>query len=153
MCELLGMDANVPTDICFSFAGLMRRLDYLQGLGVTALWLMPFQTSPCRDDGYDISDYYQVNRAYGTLGDFVEFTHAARQRGIRELASFKCARIDLDGGIGCKVSNLSDTKGTLKVALFLNPPIEFEIEIEGESRKRYCAIAWRRKWRTGVYFV
>jgi maltose alpha-D-glucosyltransferase / alpha-amylase len=61
----------------------MRRLDYLQGLGVTALWIMPFQTSPGRDDGYDVSDYYGVNPAYGTLGDFVEFTHAASQRGIR----------------------------------------------------------------------
>ena len=65
------------------FQGLMRRLDYLHGLGVTAIWLMPFQTSPGRDDGYDISDYYGVNPAYGTLGDFVEFTHAASQRGIR----------------------------------------------------------------------
>ena len=58
--------------------GLMRRLDYLHGLGVTAIWLMPFQTSPCRDDGYDISDYYSVDPRYGTLGDFVEFTHGAQ---------------------------------------------------------------------------
>jgi maltose alpha-D-glucosyltransferase/alpha-amylase len=65
------------------FAGLMRRLDYLQGLGVTAIWLMPFQTSPCRDDGYDVADYYNVDARFGTLGDFVEFTHAAKQRGIR----------------------------------------------------------------------
>ena len=65
------MDAN--GDGIGDFQGLMRRLDYLQGLGVTAIWLMPFQTSPGRDDGYDISDYYGVNPAYGTLGDFVEF--------------------------------------------------------------------------------
>ena len=44
---------------------------------------MPFQISPGRDDGYDVSDYYGVNPAFGTLGDFVEFTHAAAQRGIR----------------------------------------------------------------------
>ena len=67
------------------FTGLMRRLDYLHGLGVTAIWLMPFQISPHRDDGYDVSDYYGVNPRYGTLGDFVEFTHAAKQRGIRVL--------------------------------------------------------------------
>ena len=67
------------------FQGLMRRLDYLNGLGVGAIWLMPFQKSPGRDDGYDISDYYSVNPAYGTLGDFVEFTHGAKQRGIRVL--------------------------------------------------------------------
>jgi maltose alpha-D-glucosyltransferase/alpha-amylase len=75
------MDAN--GDGIGDFAGLMRRLDYLHGLGVTAIWLMPFQTSPGRDDGYDVSDYYGVNPAYGTLGDFVEFTHGAKQRGIR----------------------------------------------------------------------
>jgi maltose alpha-D-glucosyltransferase / alpha-amylase len=75
------MDAN--GDGVGDFAGLVRRLDYLSGLGVTAIWLMPFQTSPCRDDGYDISDYYEVDPRYGTLGDFVEFTHAAKQRGIR----------------------------------------------------------------------
>jgi maltose alpha-D-glucosyltransferase / alpha-amylase len=67
------------------FAGLMSRLDYLSGLGVTAIWLMPFQTSPGRDDGYDVANYYEVDPRYGTLGDFVEFTHAAKQRGIRVL--------------------------------------------------------------------
>src|SRR5690348_17059872 len=67
------------------FKGLMRRLDYLHGLGVTALWLMPFQPSPGRDDGYDITDYYNVDPKYGTLGDFVEFTHGAQQRGMRVL--------------------------------------------------------------------
>src|ERR1700737_484362 len=77
------MDANA--DGVGDFQGLMRRLDYLHGLGVTAVWLMPFQPSPGRDDGYDIADYYGVNPAYGTLGDFVEFTHAAKQRGIRVL--------------------------------------------------------------------
>jgi 1,4-alpha-glucan branching enzyme len=77
------MDAN--GDGIGDFQGLMRRLDYLHGLGVTAVWLMPFQPSPGKDDGYDITDYYGVNAAFGTLGDFVEFTHAAKQRGIRVL--------------------------------------------------------------------
>src|SRR5438477_9166416 len=77
------MDAN--GDGIGDFQGLMRRLDYLHGLGVTAIWLMPFQTSPCRDDGYDIADYYNVDSRYGTLGDFIEFTHGAKQRGIRVL--------------------------------------------------------------------
>jgi maltose alpha-D-glucosyltransferase/alpha-amylase len=67
------------------FKGLMRRLDYLQGMGITALWLMPFQPSPGRDGGYDISDYYNVDPKYGTLGDFVEFAHACHQRGMRVL--------------------------------------------------------------------
>jgi maltose alpha-D-glucosyltransferase/alpha-amylase len=77
------MDAN--NDGIGDFQGLMRRLDYLHGLGITAIWLMPFQTSPFRDDGYDISDYYAVDPRYGTMGDFVEFTHGARQRGMRVL--------------------------------------------------------------------
>jgi maltose alpha-D-glucosyltransferase / alpha-amylase len=77
------MDAN--GDGIGDFQGLMRRLDYLHGLGVTAIWLMPFQKSPCKDDGYDVADYYSVDPRYGTLGDFVEFTHGAKQRGIRVL--------------------------------------------------------------------
>ena len=77
------MDAN--GDGIGDFTGLMRRLDYLQGLGITALWLMPFQPSPGRDDGYDVSDYYGVDPRYGTLGDFVEFAHACKQRGLRLL--------------------------------------------------------------------
>jgi maltose alpha-D-glucosyltransferase/alpha-amylase len=75
------MDAN--GDGVGDFLGLTRRLDYLQGLGVTAIWLMPFQPSPGKDDGYDITDYYGVDPRFGTLGDFVEFTHGAKLRGIR----------------------------------------------------------------------
>ena len=77
------MDAN--GDGVGDFQGLARRLDYLRGLGMTTIWLMPFQTSPGRDGGYDISDYYNVDPRYGTLGDFVEFTHDATQRGMRVL--------------------------------------------------------------------
>lgn len=65
------------------FEGLTRRLGYLAGLGVTCVWLHPFFTSPRRDDGYDISDYYTIDPRYGTLGDFVEFTHQAQSFGIR----------------------------------------------------------------------
>ena len=75
------MDAN--GDGVGDFKGLLRRLDYLHGMGVTALWLMPFQCSPGRDNGYDVSDYYAVDPRYGTLGDFVEFTHGCKQRGMR----------------------------------------------------------------------
>jgi maltose alpha-D-glucosyltransferase/alpha-amylase len=75
------MDSN--GDGVGDFEGLVRRLDYLAGLGVTCLWLHPFQKSPRRDDGYDISDFYQVDPIYGSLGDFVDFTEEAKQRGIR----------------------------------------------------------------------
>ena len=65
------------------FRGLAQKLDYLQELGVNAIWLMPFFPSPLRDDGYDISDYRKVNPTYGTLDDFKAFLEAAHQRGIR----------------------------------------------------------------------
>lgn len=74
------MDSNA--DGMGDLPGIERRLDYLAGLGVTALWLTPFQPSPRRDHGYDITDYYGVDPKFGTLGDFVQLTHQARQRGI-----------------------------------------------------------------------
>ena len=77
------MDSN--GDGVGDFQGLTRRLDYLAGLGITAIWLMPFQPSPQRDNGYDVADYYGVDPRYGTLGDFVEFAHGCKQRGIRLL--------------------------------------------------------------------
>jgi hypothetical protein len=65
------------------FRGLMRRLDYLQELGVTAVWLLPFYPSPLKDDGYDISDYRGVHADYGTLRDFRAFVREAHARGLR----------------------------------------------------------------------
>ena len=65
------------------FRGLTEKLDYLQDLGVTALWILPFFPSPLKDDGYDIADYTSVNPIYGTLEDFKDFLEAAHQRGIR----------------------------------------------------------------------
>jgi maltose alpha-D-glucosyltransferase/alpha-amylase len=65
------------------FAGLTEKLDYLQDLGVTALWLLPFYPSPLKDDGYDIADYTSVNPAYGTLRDFKTFLREAHRRGLK----------------------------------------------------------------------
>jgi maltose alpha-D-glucosyltransferase / alpha-amylase len=75
------MDGN--GDGCGDFEGLTRRLDYLESLGVDVLWLAPFQPTPNRDNGYDISDYYGVDPRFGSSGDFVEFVHDAESRGIR----------------------------------------------------------------------
>src|SRR3989338_9927046 len=55
------------------FRGLTEKLPYLESLGVTAVWLLPFYPSPLRDDGYDISDYYGINPDYGDMGEFKEF--------------------------------------------------------------------------------
>ena len=65
------------------FQGLAQKLDYLQDLGINALWLMPFFPSPLRDDGYDIADYRSVHPPYGTLEDFRVFLRAAHERNIR----------------------------------------------------------------------
>lgn len=67
------------------FQGLTESLDYLAGLGISCLWLLPFYPSPNRDNGYDVMDYYNVDPRLGTLGDFVEFMHEAEERGIRVL--------------------------------------------------------------------
>jgi maltose alpha-D-glucosyltransferase/alpha-amylase len=65
------------------FQGLTEKLGYLQDLGVTALWLLPFYPSPLRDDGYDIADYLDVHPDMGTLSDFKEFLKEAHRRGLR----------------------------------------------------------------------
>ena len=65
------------------FKGLHDKLDYLQSLGVTAIWLLPFYPSPLRDDGYDISEYTDIHPAYGKLRDFKAFLRAAHRRGLR----------------------------------------------------------------------
>jgi glycosidase len=63
--------------------GLIDRVDYLAGLGVRCLWLMPFFPTPNRDDGYDITDYYSVDPTLGSLGDFVVLVRAAKARGLK----------------------------------------------------------------------
>ena len=65
------------------FQGLRQKLGYLESLGVTAIWLLPFYPSPLRDDGYDIADYMTVNPDYGTLEDFKEFLNEAHSRGLK----------------------------------------------------------------------
>ncbi len=67
------------------FRGLAEKLDYLQDLGVTTIWLLPFSPSPWKDDGYDIADYTDVHSAYGSLDDFKLFLNEAHRRGLRVL--------------------------------------------------------------------
>ncbi|MET0222685.1 MAG: maltose alpha-D-glucosyltransferase [Tardiphaga sp.] len=75
--------ADSNNDGIGDFAGLTERLDYLQDLGVTALWLLPFYPSPGRDDGYDIADYGSINPDFGTMKDFKRFIQEAKRRGLR----------------------------------------------------------------------
>lgn len=73
------------------FKGLIEKLDYLKGLGVTALWLLPFYPSPLRDDGYDISDYRRVHPSYGNLRDFRLFLREAHRRDMRVITELVLA--------------------------------------------------------------
>ena len=84
-CADIATWADSDHDGVGDLAGLTRRLDYLSGLGITTLWLMPFYPSPLGDDGYDITDYYAVDPRFGTLGDFVEMIRTAGNLGIRVL--------------------------------------------------------------------
>jgi maltose alpha-D-glucosyltransferase/alpha-amylase len=75
--------ADSNNDGIGDFAGLTEKLGYLQDLGVTALWLLPFYPSPGRDDGYDIADYGAINADFGTMKDFRRFIVEAKRRGLR----------------------------------------------------------------------
>ena len=77
------MDSN--GDGVGDFQGLADRLDHLEALGVTTIWLNPFYPTPNKDNGYDISDFYSVDSRLGSLGDFVHFVREARNRGMRVL--------------------------------------------------------------------
>ena len=77
------LDAN--GDGIGDIEGLIRRLEYLQYLGVDAIWLAPFHPSPNRDNGYDVADYYGVHPRHGSSGDFVELVQQARNHGLRVL--------------------------------------------------------------------
>src|SRR6201982_1002256 len=73
--------ADSNNDGIGDFVGLTDKLDYLQDLGVTTLWLLPFYPSPGRDDGYDIADYGKINPELGSMRDFRRFMQEVRRRG------------------------------------------------------------------------
>ncbi|HEX7171196.1 MAG TPA: alpha-amylase family protein [Candidatus Limnocylindria bacterium] len=76
--------------------GLTQRVDYLAGLGVTCLWLMPIYPSPEKDYGYDVADYYGIAEKYGSLGDLVELVRTAKERGIRVIADLVINHTSVD---------------------------------------------------------
>lgn len=88
--------ADANGDGIGDFEGLTARLDYLAGLNINCVWLLPFYPSPNRDNGYDVTDFYGVDHRLGTLGDFVEFTHQAHERGIRVLVDLVVNHTSID---------------------------------------------------------
>ncbi len=101
------------------FPGLTERIDYLAELGVSCLWLMPFQPTPDRDDGYDITDFYGVDPRLGSLGDFVTLITAAEDLGIGSRAGY----YDAAGALRDLVQNHMLQLLTL---VCMEPPTTFE---------------------------
>src|SRR5687768_5132963 len=88
------MDSN--GDGIGDFRGLTDRLDHIEALGATCIWLLPFYPTPNRDNGYDVTDFYAVDQRLGTLGDFVAFTHAAHDRGLRVIVDLVANHTSID---------------------------------------------------------
>ncbi|QRM34088.1 alpha-amylase family protein [Microvirga sp. VF16] len=88
------MDSN--GDGIGDFGGLADRLDHVEALGATCIWLLPFYPTPNRDNGYDVTDFYAVDPRLGTLGDFVAFTHAAHDRGLRVIIDLVANHTSID---------------------------------------------------------
>ena len=85
-CVDVEMFLDSDGDGCGDLVGLIERIDYLAGMGVSCLWLMPFYPSVQLDDGYDITDFYGIDDRLGTAGDFAELIRTANDRGIRVIA-------------------------------------------------------------------
>ncbi|MGY3289545.1 hypothetical protein ACVWWP_002612 [Bradyrhizobium sp. LM3.6] len=95
--------ADSNNDGIGDFAGLTEKLPYLQELGVTALWLLPFYPSPGRDDGYDIGDYGSINPDFGTMKDFKRFIQEAQKRGLRVITELVVNHTPRTSTIGSSV--------------------------------------------------
>jgi maltose alpha-D-glucosyltransferase / alpha-amylase len=133
--------------------GLISKLDYLQDLGVTCLWLLPFFPSPLRDDGYDIANYVDVNPSYGTLSDFKQFLDAAHQRNMQVMIElvinhtsdqhpwFKAARLAPPGSPQREMYVWSDTDQVFKDARIIFTDTEKSNWTWDETAKAYY---WHR---------
>ena len=135
------------------FPGLVSKLDYLQDLGITCIWVLPFFPSPLRDDGYDISNYTDVNPSYGTLNDFKVFLDAAHQRNMQVMIElvinhtsdqhpwFKAARLAPPGSPQRDMYVWSDTDKRYKDARIIFTDTEKSNWTWDETAKAYY---WHR---------
>jgi maltose alpha-D-glucosyltransferase/alpha-amylase len=135
------------------FPGLLSRLDYLQDLGVTCIWLLPFFPSPLRDDGYDIANYVDVNPSYGSLNDFRSFLDAAHQRNMQVMIElvinhtsdqhpwFKAARLAPPGSAAREMYVWSNTDQLYKDARIIFTDTEKSNWTWDETAKSYY---WHR---------
>jgi maltose alpha-D-glucosyltransferase/alpha-amylase len=145
--------ADSNNDGIGDFPGLISKLDYLQDLGVTCLWLLPFFPSPLRDDGYDIANYEDVNPSYGTLKDFKTLLDAAHQRNMQVMIElvinhtsdqhpwFKAARLSPPGSPEREMYVWSDTDQKFREARIIFTDTEKSNWTWDETAKAYY---WHR---------
>ncbi len=145
--------ADSNNDGIGDFPGLLSRLDYLSDLGITVIWILPFFPSPLRDDGYDISNYVDVNPTYGTLNDFKAVLDAAHQRGMQVMIElvvnhtsdqhpwFKAARLAPPGSPQRDMYVWSDTEQRYKDARIIFTDTEKSNWTWDETAKAYY---WHR---------
>jgi len=145
--------ADSNNDGIGDFQGLLSKLDYLQDLGVTCLWLLPFFPSPLRDDGYDIANYVEVNPSYGTLSDFRQVLDAAHERNMQVMIElvinhtsdqhpwFKAARLAPPGSPQREMYVWSDTDQVFKDARIIFTDTEKSNWTWDEAAKAYY---WHR---------
>ena len=145
--------ADSNNDGIGDFQGLLSKLDYLQDLGITCIWLLPFFPSPLRDDGYDIANYTDVNPSYGTLSDFKHFLDAAHQRNMQVMIElvinhtsdqhpwFKAARLAPPGSPEREMYVWSQTDQAFKEARIIFTDTEKSNWTWDETAKAYY---WHR---------
>lgn len=129
--------ADANGDGIGDFAGLTEHIDYLAGLGITCLWLMPFYRTADLDD-YDVSDYYSIDPRLGTFGDFTEFIRTAKDRGLRVIA---------DLVVNTAPTSTSGSKLLVEVEI-----LAFASSTYGETRSRSTAQKARCSQRIRVAF-
>ena len=104
--------------------GITEKLDYLEWLGVDCLWLLPFYSSPLKDGGYDISDFFTVLPDYGTVGDAAELIDEAHRRGIRVIADMAELKLVYAGNIYyvTTTANARTFQPARPAPVLMNPP-------------------------------
>ncbi|HEX2153040.1 MAG TPA: alpha-amylase family protein [Acidimicrobiia bacterium] len=134
------------------FQGLIEKLDYISGLGATCIWLKPFNPSPHRDDGYDISDYYAVDPHVGTLGDLADFLEEAASRGLAVITELVVNHTSTEHPWFVEAARSRDSELRDLYIWRDEPPPDGEsperIVFDGDDRS-----VWTKDDRTGQYYL
>ncbi|MCL6616083.1 MAG: alpha,alpha-phosphotrehalase [Anoxybacillus ayderensis] len=124
--------------------GVIQKLDYLQTLGVDAIWLTPIYESPQRDNGYDISDYYRIYEPYGTMEDFEKLIEEAHKRNIKIVMDIVVNHTSTDHEWFQQARSSKD-----------NPYRHFYIwrDKQNNWQSKFGGSAWEYDEQTGQYYL